>query len=85
MGKIGERGRIQRNCLVIGIDTKCARSLGRRRSVDHANYAGTAPGACVGRGSVAGVQDLFVLHRGIGHMVEIKKHRLASYRTRSSP
>jgi hypothetical protein len=36
-------------------------------SVDHAAYAGTAPGARVGRGIVAGV-----LHRGIAHMIEIK-------------
>jgi hypothetical protein len=42
------------------------------RSVDHASYAGTAPGARVGRGIVAGVPDLFVLHRGIAHMAEIK-------------
>ena len=41
-------------------------------SVDHAAYAGTAPGARVGRGIVAGVPDLFVSHRGIAHMVEIK-------------
>ena len=41
-------------------------------SVDHAAYAGTAPGARVGRGIVAGVPDLFVLHRGIAHMIEIK-------------
>jgi hypothetical protein len=41
-------------------------------SVDHASYAGTAPGARVGRGIVAGVPDLFVLFRGIAHMVEIK-------------
>src|SRR6516165_5955627 len=41
-------------------------------SVDHANYAGTAPGSRIGRGIVAGVPDLFVLHRGIAHMVEIK-------------
>jgi hypothetical protein len=31
-----------------------------------------APGARVGRGIVAGVPDLFVLHRGIAHMIEIK-------------
>jgi hypothetical protein len=30
-------------------------------SVDHASYAGTAPGARVGRGIVAGVPDTFVL------------------------
>ena len=41
-------------------------------SVDHASYAGTVPGARIGRGIVAGVPDLFVLHRGIAHMVEIK-------------
>jgi hypothetical protein len=41
-------------------------------SIDHGSYAGTAPGARVGRGIVAGVPDLFVLHRGIAHMVEIK-------------
>ena len=41
-------------------------------SVDHASYAGTAPGVRVGRGTVAGVPDLFVLHRGIAHMIEIK-------------
>jgi hypothetical protein len=41
-------------------------------SVDHASYAGTAPGARIGRGIIAGVPDLFVLFRGIAHMVEIK-------------
>jgi hypothetical protein len=41
-------------------------------SVDHASYEGTAPGARIGRGIVAGVRDLFVLHRGIAHMIEIK-------------
>ena len=41
-------------------------------SVDHAAYAGTAPGARIGRGIVAGVPDLFVLHHGIAHMIEIK-------------
>jgi hypothetical protein len=41
-------------------------------SVDHASYAGTAPGARVGRGIVAGVPDLFVLFRGSAYMVEIK-------------
>jgi hypothetical protein len=41
-------------------------------SVDHAAYAGAAPGARVGRGIVAGVPNLFVLHRGIAHMVEVK-------------
>jgi hypothetical protein len=41
-------------------------------SVDHASYAGSAPGARIGRGIVAGVPDLLVLHRGLAHMVEIK-------------
>jgi hypothetical protein len=41
-------------------------------SVDHAAYAGTAPDARVGHGIVAGVPDLFALHRGIAHMVEVK-------------
>jgi hypothetical protein len=41
-------------------------------SVDHAAYAGTVPGARVGRGIVAGVLDLFVLFHGTAHMVEIK-------------
>ena len=31
-----------------------------------------APGARIGRGIVAGVPDLFVLHRGVAHMVEVK-------------
>jgi hypothetical protein len=52
-------------------------------SADHAAYAGTAPGARIGRGIVAGVPDLFVLHRGIAHMVEIKT-RLVNCRIRSS-
>jgi hypothetical protein len=41
-------------------------------SIDHANYAGEVPGVRVGRGIVAGIPDIFVLHRGIAHMVEIK-------------
>ena len=44
-------------------------------SVDHASYAGTAPGARIGRGIVAGVPDLFVLHRGIAQMIEVKTNR----------
>jgi hypothetical protein len=39
---------------------------------------GTAPGARVGRGIVAGVPDLFVLHRGIAHMIEIKTSVLSN-------
>ena len=41
-------------------------------SVDHASYASAAPGARVGRGIVAGVPDLFVLFRGLAHMIEVK-------------
>ena len=41
-------------------------------SVDHASYSGTAPGARLGRGIVAGVPDLFVLFRGLAHMIEVK-------------
>jgi hypothetical protein len=41
-------------------------------SADHASYAGTAPGARVGWGIIEGVPDLFVLYRGIVHMVEVK-------------
>jgi hypothetical protein len=41
-------------------------------SVDHASYAGIAPGARIERGMVASVPDLFVLHRGIAHMIETK-------------
>ena len=44
-------------------------------SVDHASYAGAAPGARIGRGIVAGVPDLFVLHRGIAQMIEVKTNR----------
>jgi hypothetical protein len=51
---------------------------GRRR-----RYAGTAPGARIGRGIVAGVPDLFALFCGLAHMVEIKT-RLANYQTRSN-
>jgi hypothetical protein len=51
-------------------------------SIYHASDAGTAPVARIGRGIVAGVPDVFVLHRGLAHMVEIKTP-LASYRTRS--
>ena len=51
---------------------KVSRDGGVWWSVDHAGYSGSAPGARIGRGIVAGVPHLFVLHRGIAHMVEIK-------------
>ena len=41
-------------------------------SVDHANYAGEVPGIRIGRGIVAGVPDLFCLHRGRAFFIEIK-------------
>jgi hypothetical protein len=41
-------------------------------SIDHASYSGTAPGARIGRGVVTAVPDLFVMYRGIAHMIEIK-------------
>jgi hypothetical protein len=41
-------------------------------AVDHANYAGEVPGIRIGRGIVAGLTDLFVLHRGRAHFPEIK-------------
>jgi hypothetical protein len=50
--------------------------------MNHASYVGTAPGARIGRGIVAGVPDVFVLHRGIAHTVEIETP-LANYPIRS--
>ena len=41
-------------------------------SIDHANYAGEVPGIRVGRGIVAGIQDLFILYRGCAYHPEIK-------------
>ncbi len=41
-------------------------------AVDHANYAGEAPGIRVGRGIIAGLPDLFILYRGRAHHPEIK-------------
>lgn len=41
-------------------------------SIDHANYAGEVPGIRVGRGIIAGVQDLFILYRGCAYHLEIK-------------
>ena len=68
--KIAPPGKVSRDCMVWW-------------SVDHAADAGTAPGARIGRGIVAGLPNLFVLHRGIAHMVEIKT-RLVNCRIRSS-
>jgi hypothetical protein len=41
-------------------------------SVDHASYAGTEPGARVGRGIVAGIPDTFLIWQGRACLVEIK-------------
>jgi hypothetical protein len=41
-------------------------------SIDHANYGGKVPGIRLGRGLIAGIPDLFVLHCGVAHMIEIK-------------
>lgn len=41
-------------------------------SIDHANYAGEVPGVRIGRGIVAGIPDIFVLHRGKAHFIELK-------------
>lgn len=40
--------------------------------VDHANYAGEVPGIRVGRGIIAGVPDVLILHLGAAFMIEIK-------------
>jgi len=41
-------------------------------AVDVANYAGEVPGIRVGRGIIAGIPDLFLLHRGRAFVIEIK-------------
>lgn len=41
-------------------------------SVDIANYGGTTPGLRTSRGVVAGVADMQVLYRGVGHFIELK-------------
>jgi len=41
-------------------------------SVDHANYAGEVPGIRIGRGIVAGIPDLLVLHLGHAFLIELK-------------
>ena len=41
-------------------------------AIDHANYAGEVPGVRVGRGIIAGIQDLFILYRGRAYLPEIK-------------
>jgi hypothetical protein len=41
-------------------------------SCDIAAYEGTTPGLRTSRGVIAGVPDIFVLHRGIAHHIEVK-------------
>lgn len=41
-------------------------------SVDHANFAGEVPGIRVGRGIIAGIPDILMLHRGEAFLIEIK-------------
>ena len=41
-------------------------------SIDHANYAGEVPGIRIGRGIIAGIPDVFVFFRGLGHVIELK-------------
>ena len=41
-------------------------------SVDMAAYSGEVPGIRIGRGIIAGVPDVFVLHAGRSYMIEIK-------------
>lgn len=41
-------------------------------AVDHANYGGEIPGTRIGRGIIAGIPDLFILHAGRGYFIEIK-------------
>lgn len=41
-------------------------------AIDHANFAGEIPGIRIGRGIVAGIPDLFCLHRGRAFFIEIK-------------
>jgi hypothetical protein len=41
-------------------------------SIDHAAYSGEVPGVRIGRGIIAGIPDVFVLHRGRAHMIEVK-------------
>ena len=41
-------------------------------SIDIADYGGEVPGTRVGRGIVAGVPDIYLLHLGQAHHIEIK-------------
>lgn len=41
-------------------------------AIDHAHYAGI-PALRVGRGIISGIPDLFLLHAGLTHFVELKR------------
>lgn len=41
-------------------------------AISHENYAGEVPGIRVGRGLIAGIPDVFVLHRGQSYFIELK-------------
>jgi hypothetical protein len=41
-------------------------------SVDMAAYAGTVPGIRTGRGCIAGIPDMILLHRGAAFFLEVK-------------
>lgn len=41
-------------------------------SVDMAAYAGKVPGLRTGRGCIAGVADINVIYKGMGHFIELK-------------
>lgn len=41
-------------------------------SVDISSYHGNAPGIRTSRGVIAGIPDIFILHRGIAHFLELK-------------
>lgn len=41
-------------------------------AIDHSDFAGKVPGVRIGRGIIAGIPDLFVLHRGRTHYIELK-------------
>jgi hypothetical protein len=41
-------------------------------SVDHANHAGEVPGIRMGRGIIAGIPDMLVIHHGAAFLIEVK-------------
>jgi hypothetical protein len=57
--EIGPPGHINRDCVTWF-------------SVDHSNYAGQVPAARIGRGIIAGIPDIFIIHLGRAFLIEIK-------------